>query len=282
MLTVTIMLSGPHRSAMLETAFDSIPIESPVVSEVVLRHQGGPWNWGGALRERILSTPKVRLLEFSDRVDWADSYNRTLAAVNTPWALLLPDDDFLVRSVAKSAFERALPEAGDCGLIAFGWYFLQYGRYLASTDYAPGLPALIHHTPKLCATLINVPHALQLGGFSPVGGFVDTDLFGRLLYEHDGLLASAHAAVYRLHEGQESTRLASVYGPHLPRLIDTLGRYAKSPRERAEFERELAGFVYPTDSELKKRLRSLAYPLRSRQRPARESAAFRMQKWSSG
>ncbi|HEY6881742.1 MAG TPA: hypothetical protein VI299_27130 [Polyangiales bacterium] len=281
MLTVTLMLSGPHRTAMLETAFDSIPIDSDAVSEVIVRHQGGPWQWGGALRERILSTPKVRLLEFADRVDWAHSYNRTLDAVRTPWALLLPDDDFLVRSVAKRAFERALVEAGDCGLIAFGWHFLQRGRYLASTDYRPALPALIHHTPKFCATLINVRHARRLGGFSSVGGFVDTELFGRLVYEHDAAIVNTHAAVYRLHEGQESNRLDSVYGPHVEHLLDTLGRYAKNEAERAAFERQLRGFVYPRDSELKKRLRALAYTLRSRPRPARESSRFRMQKWSS-
>jgi hypothetical protein len=282
MLTVTIMLSGPHRTAMLETAFDSIPIDSDAVSEVVVRHQGGPWNWGGPLRERILSTPKVRLVEFADRVDWADSYNRTLDVVRTPWALLLPDDDFLVRPVAKHAFERALAAAGDCGLIAFGWHFLQYGRYLASTSYRPELPALIHHTPKLCSTLINVRHAKALGGFAPVGGFVDTELFGRLVYERDAALVDSHAAVYRLHDGQESTRLASVYGPHVDRLLDTLGRYAKTPAERQAFERTLRGYVFARESALKKRLRSLAYTLRSRARPAHESASFRMQKWSSG
>jgi hypothetical protein len=284
MLTVTLLLSGPHRLAMLETAFDSIPLDSWAVSEVLVRHQGGPWNWGGALRERILAEPKVRLVEFPDRVDFAQSFNRTVDAVQTPWALLLPDDDFLVRPAAKAAFEQAFssPQLRDVGMLAFGWYYLKQGRYLANRFHRPSLSAVLSCTPKFCSTALNVAHVRELGGFADLGGFVDADLFGRLTYEFDAALIPSRVGVYRMHDGQESQRIAAVYGPHVGALTRSLGRYARSPGELAAFERALASFLAPRSNSRLQRLDELGFQLRSRARPSAKRRAFRIRKWSAG
>jgi hypothetical protein len=284
MLTVTLMLSGPHRQAMLATAFDSIPIESPAVAEVIVRHQNGPWTWGGALRERILATPKVRLLEFPDRVDFAHSFNRTLDAVRTPWALILPDDDFLVRSNAKIAFERAAHDrlVHDVGFVAFGWYCLKGGRYVPNRFHRPSLSAVLSSTPKLCTTLFNMRRVRDLGGFAQMGGFVDAELLGRLACEFDAVIAPVRAGVYRMHEGQESTRMQAVYGPYVEAMRCSLGSYARRPGELEAFERELQHFVAPRTSKSMRLLKELAFQLRSEGRPSASPRAFRMRKWSSG
>jgi len=284
MLTVTLLLSGPHRLAMLETAFNSIPLDSWAVSEVLVRHQGGPWNWGGALRERILAEPKVRLIEFPDRVDFAQSFNRTLDAVQTPWALMLPDDDFLVRPAAKEAFEKAFnsPYVRDVGFLAFGWYYLKDGRYLGNRFHRPSLRAVLSCTPKFCTTLLNVPRVRELGGFAELGGFVDAELFGRLACEFDAALIPSRVGVYRMHEGQESNRIAAVYGPHVRELTRSLGRYARDNSELEAFERELAGFLAPSQKPSVRLLKELSFQLRSRARPATQTRAFRMRKWSAG
>jgi hypothetical protein len=284
MLTVTLMLSGPHRQAMLATAFDSIPIESSAVSEVVVRHQNGPWNWGGALRERILAHPKVRLVEFPDRVDWAPSFNRTLDLVRTPWALMLPDDDFLVRLTAKSAFERAAADrqVDDVGFVAFGWYYLKDGRYVANRFHRPGLPAVLSCTPKFCTTMFNIRRVRELGGFNEMGGFVDAELLGRLACEFDAVIAPARVGVYRMHEGQESARMQAVYAPYVDAMRSSLGRYARDSTEREAFERELSHFVAPRTKKSVQLIKELGFQLRSRGRPVASTRGFRMRKWSSG
>lgn len=284
MLTVALLLSGPHRQAMVATAFDSIPLESPAVSEVIVRHQNGPWNWGGALRERILSHPKVRLVEFPDRVDWAHSFNRTLDAVHTPWALLLPDDDFLVRPTAKSAFEHAAQDRqlDDMGFVAFGWYYLKDGRYVGNRFHRPGLPAVLSCTPKFSTTLFNMRRVREIGGFKEMGGFVDSDLLGRLACEFNAIIAPPRVGVYRLHEGQESARIKTVYAPYVEAMKASLGRYARGPEELAAFERELEHFVAPRTKKSVQVLKELGFQLRSRGRPTASTRAFRMRKWFSG
>ncbi|MDB4976797.1 MAG: hypothetical protein JWN48_5138 [Myxococcaceae bacterium] len=275
---------------MLETAFDSIPIDSDAVSEVLVRHHGGRWDWGGPVRERILAHPKVRLLEFPDKVDWGDSFNRTLDAIESPWGIVLPDDDFLIRPVAKAAFEAALVHAGDVGYIAFDWYYLKRGRYVASPSYVsrafkPGLRATVKFTPKLVTTMLNLRHVRALGGFQNMGGFTDTVLFGRLSYEFDALLVGMRAGVYRLHGGQESARLDEVYGRHLENVHKTLYRYARSDREREEFDRTLREWVWPeAESRLhgaRARLQDVSYELRSRGAPSLTPGTLKLRKWSS-
>jgi hypothetical protein len=284
MLTVTLMLSGPHRLAMLDTAFSSIPIESAVISEVVVRHQGGPWNWGGELRERILAHPKVRLVEFPDRVDWKQSFNRTLDQVRSPWALMLPDDDFLVRPVAKQSFEYVSQQKdlADIGLIAFGWHYLKDGRYVGNRFPQPGLPSILTCTPKFSTTWLNMRRVRELGGFGDMGGFVDAELFGRLACNFDAAIAPARVGIYRMHEGQESHRIAAVYGPFVDAMKQSLGPFARTPAERAAFERALADFIAPPRRPLLDNLRELAFDLRSRAQPSTREPITRIRKWSDG
>jgi hypothetical protein len=284
MLTVVVMLSGAHRFDMLETALASIPIESPHLGQLILRHQGGAWDWGGSLRERMESHPKVRVLEFPDKVDFAQSYNRTLDQVQTPWAVMLPDDDFLLRGAAAAGFEAlaAYPNAEQYGFVAFGWYYLKDGRYLASYIKRRGLNAALHYTPKLCSTLLNVRRVREIGGFdASVGGFDDTVLFGKLAYEYDALVAQTPIGVYRMHDGQESARMQSVYAPYVQALMTTLGRYARDPREREEFEHHLVEYVQGRDRSALGFLQTLTFRLRSQSHPQDLRSVTDMRPWST-
>ena len=286
MLTVVVMLSGAHRFDMLETAIASIPIESPHVTHVILRHQGGPWDWGGKLRERMESHPKVRVLEFPDKVDFAASYNRTLDRVETPWALMLPDDDFLLRGAAAASFDAlaTYPNRLAYGFVAFGWYYLKDGRYLASYVKRRGLNAALHYTPKLVSSLLNVQRVRQIGGFDgSVGGFDDTVLFGRLAYEFDALIGETPIGVYRMHDGQESARdrMQSVYAPYVKALMDTLGRYARDPREREDFENHLADYVQGRDRPAMTLLQELTFRFRSHPHPQDVHDIADIRRWST-
>ena len=284
MLTVVVMLSGPHRFDMLKTAIDSIPMDSPFVSQVHLRNQGGPWDWGGELRARMEQHPKVRVIEFPDRVDFAKSYNRTLDKVETPWALLLPDDDFLLSASAAAAFDAisAQPGATDVGFVAFGWYYLKDGRYLASYVKRRGLNAALHYAPKLCSTLLNVQRVRELGGFDgTVGGFNDTALFARLAYEYDALIGSTPIGVYRMHDGQESARMQKVYAPYVDALMASLGRYARTPRERKAFRDRLADYVQGMDRPAMTLLQDITFRFRSHARPVDARTQVDIRKWSS-
>ncbi len=283
MLTVAVLLSGPHRLGMLETALSSIPIESPSVSQVLIRHQGGPWNWGGELRERITAHPKVRVIEFPDRVDFAPSFNRTLDAIETPWAMILPDDDYLVRPAAKAGFEAvaAYPRSADCGFVAFGWYYLRYERYLASYVKRRDLAAMIHYTPKFCSTLLNLRRVRELGGFaSNVGGLLDTTLLGRLAYEYDALIAPTPVGVYRLHAGQESAQ--GLPSAHADALREWLGRYARSPEEREGFERRLAAAVSPSSGKAHELFAWLTFVARCRREPLVVDDHIQFEHWLAG
>ncbi len=280
MLTVAVLLSGPHRLGMLETAFSSIPIDSPSVSEVLIRHQGGPWNWGGELRERITAHPKVRVVEFPDRVDFAPSFNRTLEAIQTPWAMILPDDDYLVRPAAKAGFEAvaAHPLSADCGFVAFGWYYLRYDRYLASYVKRRDLASVIHYTPKFCSTLLNLRRVRELGGFAGnVGGLLDTALLGRLAYEFDALIARTPVGVYRLHDGQESAQKLPL--AHAEALREWLAGYARTPDERDGFERRLAEAIAPSSSRAQELFSWLTYRARCRRQPREVADRISFRQW---
>jgi hypothetical protein len=284
MLTVVVLLSGPHRLNMLSTALMSIPMESPWVSAVHIMHQGGPWDWGGELRQRVEANPKVKVYEFPERVDFAQSFNRTLDTVETTWALMLPDDDHLIESSARAAFDAVAvnPAARDCGFVAFGWYYLRDGRYLASYVKRGDLASMIYYAPKMCATLLNVNHVRTLGGFDgKVGGFCDSALFTKLAYEYDALLSQDAIGVYRLHSGQESAKRVATYGPYVAELRELIGRYARSPHERAVFERKLADVVRTRPKLMAEIRDELHFRLCSRATPATPRSEFVMRKWSS-
>jgi hypothetical protein len=284
MLTVVVMLSGAHRFDMLETALASIPIESPHVTQVILRHQGGPWDWGRQLRERMESHPKVRVIEFPDKVDFAASYNRTLDRVETPWVLMLPDDDYLLRGAAAASFDAlaAHPDPQGYGFAAFGWYYLKDGRYLASYVKRRGLNAALHYTPKLCTSLLNVQRVRDIGGFDgSVGGFDDTVLFGKLAYEFDALVGETPIGVYRMHDGQESARMQSVYAPYVKALMATMGGYAGSSRELAQFENHLVDYVQGRGHPAMTLLQELTFRLRSHSHPQDVQSVADMRLWST-
>jgi hypothetical protein len=190
----------------------------------------------------------------------------------------------LVRPIAKACFEAALIHAGDCGYVALDWYFLIRGRYLPTRRLTPGLSATVRNTPKFVTTMLNLKHTRSIGGFRNLGGFIDTMLFARLAYEFDALLIDARAGVYRLHDGQESTRLAQVYGPHLETVSQGLGKFARTQRERDEFEHTIRSYVYPPSSSKLNDLRAWAHArsqdLRTIKAPPREVGKLAMRRWS--
>jgi hypothetical protein len=285
MLTVVVLLSGPHRYGMLETALDSIPVESSSVSTVLIRHQNGPWNWGGELRERWAAHPKCRIVEFPDRVDFAQSFNRTLDLVETPWALMLPDDDYLLRASAASAFEAVTEDPANerYGFAAFGWYYLKDGRYLASHVKQRDLRAMVHYAPKFCTTMVNMRLVRQVGGFDgTVGGFCDSVLFGHLAFEYDALLSKTPIGIYRLHEGQESVQAQAVYAPFADALRAQIGRYARTPREREAFERRLSEFEQPRTNTALELIQQLSFLIRSQAQPVNARSAIGLHRWSTG
>lgn len=282
MVTIAIMMSGPHRLGLLERAIDSIPIESPWISTVLLRHQGGPWDWGGELRERIEQHPKVRVVEFPDWVDLEESLNRTLDKVETPWAMLLPDDDFLLRDAAAAAFKSLadFPAAIDYGFVAFGWYFLEGNRYLRSYVKKAGMLASLHHTPKLCSTLLNVKHVRKLGGFAKVGGFTDTALFAQLAYEFDGLISSKPTGVFRIHEGQVSADREKAYALHVEATVRMLRPYAKNTRQSQALRHQLDKYAKGCDRPLRSWLQRLSTPIRSQLVPTMDLTGATFRQWS--
>jgi hypothetical protein len=287
MLTVLVLLSGPHRLDMLDKALASIPIDSPAVSAVHIMHQNGKWDWGGALRERVEGHAKVRIIEFPSKVDFAKSFNRTLDTVETPWGLILPDDDYLLASSAASAFEAvaAHPNAEDFGFAAFGWYYLKDGRYLPSYLKKRGLHATLYFAPKFVTTMLNMKHVRAVGGFDgTVGGFCDTALFGRLSYEYDALVADIPIGIYRLHEGQESARMQRVYAPYIDTLTSLIGRYARDEQERKQFVRELHQYANSDGrvGGVKALVQDLTFRLRSRSAPKDQTTHVAIRRWSAG
>jgi hypothetical protein len=284
MLTVAVLLSGPHRLEMLTKAIDSVPIDSPSVSELIIRHQGGPWNWGGALRERLEAHPKVRILEFPDYVDFADSFNRTLDAMQTPWGLILPDDDYLLRPAAKAAFETAAAHPGidELGLIAFGWYYLQDGRYRAEYVARRDAAAAVRYTPKFCTTMMNLKRVRELGGFpGDVGGYCDTALYARLIFEFGALYTREPAGVYRLHEGQVSTKMRTVYAPYVDTMRELLSKYAKTPEERAAIAAGLSSSTSTFMLPIKRLFHRFRYRLLSEANVREDGWKFQLRDWSS-
>jgi hypothetical protein len=246
MLTVVAMLSGVHRVEWLRQALESIPLDCPGIERVNIAHQGGRWDWADALRARYEAHPKVRVLEYPSRIDVGASFSRHLDSVTTPWALLLPDDDFLIGDAFDRAVRQLPPRIDDCGLIAFGWYYYEQerARYVRGALRWNGLRSVPHQIPKMCATLINVARARELGGFSPaVGGYCDTVLFTQLAQRFGIRISSAPVAGYRLHGGQVSAGRAAAYGPYLKPTLDALGQLPESAAELPAIERRLRQFA---------------------------------------
>ncbi|HEX5658213.1 MAG TPA: hypothetical protein VFX59_13505 [Polyangiales bacterium] len=263
---------------MLETALESVPLDSPIVSQLLIRHQDGPWNWGGDLRRKWEQHPKVRVLEFPDRVDFAKSYNRTFDAIETPWAMLLPDDDFLVRPAARAAFDAAFaqPAYDQRGLMIFGWYYLRDQLYLHGHLKSHDLAGLMRQTPKFSSVLFNLRRVRELGGFpGDVGGLLDTALIGSLAYRFDALITDTPIGVYRMHAGQESAqKLPPAY---VEALRHGLAGYARSEEERERFDELLDAAAGP--GSVRALLAQATFALRARTRPAPPPRRFNFRTW---
>jgi hypothetical protein len=266
MLTIVVMMSGPHRYEMLKAAIASIPLDCELLTHVILQHQGGRWDWGASLRQQIEQHPKVRILEFSDRVGVAASFNRTLEHVVTPWVLMLPDDDFLLSRTTVSGLNALATyhAAAEFGLFAFGWYYTRSGRYLHSHVKGRGLLGALYYTPKMCSTFVNMKKVRELGGFDEsLGGFTDTALFGRLCFEYDAVLCETPIGVYRLHNGQLSAA-PSIYSPFATALFKTFCGFAEDARERGVFEKHVTAYGSDTERMLTAPLRYMNFLLKSR------------------
>jgi len=165
-------------------------------------------------------------------------------------------------------------------MVAFGWYLFREHRYLATSWKPSGLKSLVSHTPKFCSTMLNMQRFHEVGGFPSMGGFCDTALYGRLAYEYDALYTDSPVGVYRMHDGQESARMRTVYAPFVEALSSSLSRYARNPFERLAFRRKLASFTHPhTGSQL---IEDLSFWLRARHCPIDQNWQFAMRKWSEG
>jgi hypothetical protein len=68
---------------MLKTEIASTLLDCELLTQVILQHQGGRWEWGTSLKQRIERHPKARILEFPDKIELAASFNRTLEHVVT-------------------------------------------------------------------------------------------------------------------------------------------------------------------------------------------------------
>lgn len=265
MLSIVVTISGPHRYDMLKTAIASIPIDCSLVTEVILQHQGGPWDWAAQLRQRVEGHPKVRILEFSDKVEQATNLNRALKHVATPWVLMLPDDDFLLTHATVAGL-NALASCADSvelGLFAFGWYYARFGRYVSSHVKGGGLLGALYYTPKMCSTFVNMKKFRELGGFDErLGGFIDTALFGQLCFQYDAMICPTPIGVYRIHNGQLSAN-SKIYAPFAGRLLKALCAFAVDARECSMFERHLTTYVSDAGRALTAPLRQGTFLLKS-------------------
>lgn len=265
-VTVVVPLSGPHRLHWLREAIDSVPLDSPNLRALHVIHQGGPWDWGGELRERLAATPKVRLFEFDQRVDFASSFNRALYTTDSRWAMLLPDDDLLIRDRFARGIGAIDPDL-DVGYLAFGWYELNRGRFVY--DNAQGIePARLLRGPPFCSTLFNVPKLREAGGFaSCTGGFCDIDLYARLRHRYGVRISDAPVGILRIHRQQGGRNPMLNYEPFIDATHDRLSAFLDGPRERSRLRRRLEAEVYRRSGLANRARRFLAYLMRGRPAP---------------
>ncbi len=245
MLTIIVMLSGPHRLGWLQEALDSIPWDAPELSRVQVMHQGGAWDWAPAIRARIEAHPKGRVFEYPQRLDYTPNYNRYVETVQTDWFLLLPDDDSLLSAACAAALPALRdPAAAGKGFAAFGWYYLERGRYLADHVKKFSPPWTQRYAPKFCSTFISTQRFREIGGFDArCGGFIDAVLFARLAFEFGALMSPTPMGIYRLHDDQLSSQRGELYGSYIEATIATIGAYARDDDERRLLERNLRAFV---------------------------------------
>lgn len=247
MLTVIVLLSGKHRLAWLEQAVMSIPIDQPLISAVHLIHQGGRWDWAPGLRERLSAMSKVRVIEYEDRVHYVDSFNRSTLGASSKWAMLLPDDDYLLTGSFADALSRSGDAlASDCGFVGYGWYYLRANRFIADHVRQFDTANLQRFTPKFCTTLVNVERFRAVGGFSKAfGGFCDTVLYAQLAHAYNAWVSPTPVGVYRMHDAQASSNADSIYAPYLDATIDALLGLSGNSDAREHLVRRMNHFLSP-------------------------------------
>lgn len=269
MLTIVVLLSGAHRLEWLAQALDSIPIESSPISAVHIMHQGGAWNWAPDLRRRYESHPKVRVFEFDQRLGFVGSFNRCMNTVESKWALLLPDDDYLMPQAFEQMLDlSAAALASDAGFVSFGWYYSRRNSYLPDHMRRYDAAHLQRYAPKFCTTLIQVAHFRNVGGFDErFGGFCDTVLFARLANEFNAWRSPTPVGVYRLHEQQGSSNAGTVYEPYLEATLQALRRYSRDDNELQRLASKIRIFMAGNPSALGRAFDWLNVGLRGRDVP---------------
>lgn len=283
-LTVLVPLSGPHRLHWLQEAVESVPIDHPAVRALHVVHSGGAWDWADGLRRRLESQSRVRVFEFADRLDFCASMNRVMSTARTKWALLLPDDDAILKENLRAALDAAGDAlASDAGLVAFGWCYLLDGRFRAASIRSQALSELYRYTPKFSSTLIHVAHFKTLGGFdSRFGGYADTVAFARLVHAHGGWKSDVPTGVYRMHEGQVSTASrVQMYAAYLEPSVAALQALCSEAGEREAIAKSLRAHAASPHFIAPAGWRRRLYALRSRSRPPGSTKAVHLERWGS-
>jgi hypothetical protein len=267
----------------LQEAIESVPMDHPAVRALHIVHSGGAWDWADALRRRLESQPKARVFEFGERLDFCASMNRVMSTARTKWALLLPDDDAILKNNLRAALDAAGDAlSSDAGLVAFGWCYLIDGRYRAASIRSRSLAELYRYTPKFSSTLIHVAHFEAMGGFdSRFGGYSDTVAFARLVHAHGGWMSDVPAGVYRMHEGQVSAASrVQMYASYLQPSVEALQALCYEARQREAIAHNLRvhasspHFISPAG------WRRQLFALRSRTRPPTSTKAVRLERWA--
>lgn len=245
MLTVVVLLSGKHRLDWLEQAVMSIPMNLPLISAVHLIHQGGPWDWAPELRKRVSTFPKVRIIEYDDRVHYVDSFNRSTLGADSKWAMLLPDDDYLLTGSFADVLQKSSQAlASDYGFIGYGWYYLRANRFIADHVRQFNATHIQRFTPKFCTTLVNVERFRAIGGFSKTyGGFCDTVLYAQLAFAYNAWVSPTPVGVFRMHDAQASNNANSMYTPYLDATVDVLLGLSGEANARGDLVRRINHFL---------------------------------------
>lgn len=281
-LTVLVPLSGPHRLHWLQEAIESVPMDHPAVRALHVVHSGGTWDWADGLRRQLESQPKARVFEFGDRLDFCASMNRVMSTARTKWALLLPDDDAILKDNLRAALDVAGDAlSSDAGLVAFGWCYLMDGRYRAARIRSLALSELYRYTPKFSSTLIHVAHFKALGGFdSSFGGYADTVTFARLVHAHGAWKSNVPAGVYRMHEGQVSaaSRL-QMYAAYLEPSVAALQALCSEAGQREAIAQKLRAHATSPHFIAPAGWRRRLHALRGHSRPPGSTKAVRLERW---
>lgn len=265
-VTVIVPLSGPHRLEWARQAVASVPLGSPHVAALNIVRSGGPLDWAPEWRQELERHPKVRVIEFPDRLPVGSSLNRCTYTAATRWALLLPDDDAVIPAALEASLERDRKVLeGHEGMIAYGWYYLMGGRYRADHVASRRVSDALRYTPKCCSTLVNVGHFRAIGGFDArYGGYADTVAYVQLAHRFGAWFDSRPVGVYRMHEGQFSVeKHAEGYLPSMEPTARALSALARTESERQRVHQRVREHASDTHSTVPRGLSRIAYRLRS-------------------